>query len=266
MAAVEFSMVEDGIGLIRLNRPDVMNAINGEWIEDFHAILDTVRENASVRTIVLTGAGRGFCAGMDLKADHAYSRGTKAEKAVKSWDTQERLALIVEKLTRLRQPVIAAVNGAAAGGGFAIALGCDIRVAARSASFLVANVKVGLSAGECGISWLFPRLVGLSRCFELLITGRRFGADEAERIGLVSRVVDDEALMESALEIARAIAANSRFAVMMSKDVIYTNLSAPDIRTAQAIENRTQMVCGATGDFNDAAKAFREKRRPVFKS
>jgi enoyl-CoA hydratase len=266
MAAVEFSIMEAGIGLIRLNRPEVMNAINGEWIENFHAILDSVRDDRSVRVIIITGAGRGFCGGMDLKAEHDYSVGTQAERAVKSWETQERLALIVEKLTRLRQPVIAAVNGASAGGGFAIALASDIRVAARSASFHVANVRAGISAGECGISWLFPRLVGLSRCFELLVTGRRFDAEEADRIGLLARVVEDDQLMDSALEIARAIAANSRFAVMMSKDVIYANLSAPDIRTAAAIENRTQMVCGSTGDFNEAAAAFREKRKPVFKS
>lgn len=261
MAAVEFSVVEDGIGLITLNRPERMNAITREWLDDFHAILDRLQYDRSVRAVVLTGAGRGFCAGFDLKAKHAFIEdGSVAAKL----EFQERLASVPEKMLRVRQPIIAAINGPAAGGGLAITLASDIRVAARSANFHVANARIGLSAGESGISWLFPRLVGLSRCFELLVTGRPFDAEEADRIGLLSRLVDDDAVMETAMGIARQIAANSGFAVRMSKDVIYANLTAPDIRTAAAIENRTQLLCGATGDPGEAAIAFVEKRAPRF--
>lgn len=263
MAAVEFSVDDQGIGLITLNRPERMNAINREWLDDFHAILDRLMYDRTVRVVVLTGAGRGFCAGFDLKASHDFIEdGSVAAKL----EFQERLASVPEKMLRVRQPIIAAINGPAAGGGLAITLASDIRVAARSASFHVANARIGLSAGESGISWLFPRLVGLSRCFELLVTGRPFDAAEADRIGLLSRLVDDDAVMESAMEIARMIAANSGFAVRMSKDVIYACLSAPDIRTAAAIENRTQLLCGATGDPGEAAIAFREKRAPRFAS
>lgn len=266
MAAVEFSTAEPGIGLITLNRPDRMNAINREWLDDFHGILDALVNDRSVRVVVLTGAGKGFCGGFDLKASHEFMDDAGSNRVAASLDFQERLAGIPEKMMRARQPIIAAVNGPAAGGGLAITLASDIRVAARSASFHVANARIGLSAGESGISWLFPRLVGLSRCFELLVTGRPFDAEEADRIGLLSRLVDDEALMESAMEIARSIAANSGFGVRMSKDVIYAALSAPDFRTASAIENRTQLLCGYTGDMEEAMLAFREKRAPKFSS
>lgn len=265
MAAVEFSVAEEGIGLITLNRPERMNAIDAEWIEDFHAILDSLYTDHSIRAVVLTGAGRGFCGGFDLKASHAYDEAEPHERARTSWDMQERLAAIPQRMTQARQPIIAAVNGAAAGGGLALVLASDIRVAARSANFAAANARIGLSAGECGMSWLFPRLVGLARCFELLVTGRAFGAEEADRIGLLSRLVEDGEAVNAAMEIARTIAANSGFAVRMSKDVIYANLSAPDLRTAAAIENRTQMICGATGNMAEAAAAFAEKRPPRFK-
>ena len=263
MAAVEFTMLEPGIGMITLNRPDSLNAINAEWIEDFHRILDNLLHDHDVRVIVLTGAGSSFCAGFDLKSGETAYKGA-ANPVTAMLDMQERLATIIEKMIRARQPIIAAIKGAAAGGGFALTLGSDIRVSGRSASFHVANARIGLSAGESGISWLFPRLVGLSRCFEVLVTGRRFDAAEADRMGLLTRLVEDDETLESALEIARAIAENSSFGVRMTKDVIYASLSAPDLRTAAAIENRTQLLCGFTGDPQEAIQAFREKRKPRF--
>ena len=162
----------------------------------------------------------------------------------------------------MRQPIIAAVNGAAAGGGFAVALAADMRIASTSANFHIANARIGLSAGECGISWLFPRVVGLGRSFELMVTGRRFDAAEAKEIGLVSRVVPDDQLIETALKLAREIRANSPFGVWMSKDVIYRNLEVTSFRAAIAMEARTQLVCGHSGDAAEAIAAFAEKRPP----
>lgn len=266
MAAVEFSVAEPGIGIILLNRPHAMNAITLEWVEDFHAVLDALPNETAIRSVILTGAGADFCAGFDLKSgDQAYQEGA-GNPVARALNFQERIATLVEKMIRSRQPIIAAIKGAVAGGGLAIALGSDIRVAGRSAHFHVANARIGLSAGDAGISWLFPRLVGLSRCFELLVTGRAFDAEEADRIGLLSRLVDDDQVLESALQIGRAISENSAFGVRMSKDVIYAALSAPDLRTASAIENRTQLLCGFTGDTQEAMTAFREKRKPNFKS
>jgi enoyl-CoA hydratase len=263
MAAVELSIVEPGIGMISLNRPESLNAINREWVEDFHVALDRMAADRALRVVVLRGVGKGFCAGFDLKSGDERS-GEVGNRVVDALNLQERLAAIPERMIHSRQPIIAAIHGAAAGGGLAIALASDIRVAARSAHFHVANARIGLSAGECGISWLFPRLVGLSRCFELLLTGRRFDAGEADRIGLLSRLVDDDQVMDAALEIARSIAENSSFGVRMSKEVVYASLSAPDLRTASAIENRTQLLCGFSGDPEEAFNAFREKRKPRF--
>ncbi len=264
MPAVTFSVDESGIGFITLNRPRSLNAINREWVEDFHAILDRLMNDNSVRVVVLTGAGEAFCAGFDLKSGDEARREDGSSHVTTMLNFQERIATIIEKMIRARQPIIAAIKGASAGGGLAIALASDIRVAGRSANFHVANARIGLSAGECGISWLFPRLVGLSRCFELLLTGRRFDAEEADRIGLLARLVDDDQVMTTALDIAQSIAANSAFGVRMSKEVIYAALSAPDFHTANAIENRTQLLCGYTGDTQEAFQAFREKRKPKF--
>lgn len=263
MTTVLMTAIEDGIALVTLNRPDRLNAINDEWIADFHAVLDRLTQDASVRVVILTGAGRGFCSGADLRREGPIlsDEGGKVQTGLRG---QESLARICERLSRLRPPVIAAVNGPAAGAGLALALACDIRVASHDATFHVANARIGLSAGDCGISWLFPRLVGLSRCFELLLTGRPFDAAEAERIGLLSRVVPGDQLMEAATTIARAIAANAPFGVAMTKEVVWANLTTPDLHTAMLLENRTQVLCALTGDVDEAAQAFREKRAPRF--
>lgn len=265
MAVIDFTVPEAGIGLITLNRPERMNAINAEWIGDFHAILDRLHGDASIKVVVLTGAGRGFCGGFDLKASHSYDEVPPDQRVPAGLNMQEWLSSLPERMIRARQPIIAAINGPAAGGGLAIALAADMRVAARNANFAAANSRLGISAGESGMSWLFPRLVGLSRCFELLLTGRMFDAEEADRIGLLTRLVDEGQALEAAMELARGIAQMSGFALRMSKDVIYANLSAPDIRTGSAIENRTQLICGSTGNMQEAAAAFREKRKPQFK-
>lgn len=162
---------EGGIALVTLNRPERLNAITPEWIEDMHSVLNALETEHSLRAVVLTGAGRGFCAGYDLKSADAVLENAGAGPVWEGMLGQERLSGIVKRLHKLPQPVIAAVNGPAAGGGFALVLAADLRIAAASANFHVANARIGLSAGECGISWLFPRLVGLARCYELIAHG-----------------------------------------------------------------------------------------------
>jgi len=266
MSTVLFDTPEDGIGVVTLNRPDRLNAITPEWIDDMHRTLDAVEADDALRVVVLTGAGRGFCAGYDLKASAEVLDSARGNAVAQGMRGQERLAAIVTRLHRLAPPVIAAVNGPAAGGGLALVLAADLRLAAASANFHVANARIGLSAGECGISWLFPRLVGLARCYELMLTGRPFDAAEAERIGLVSRVVADEALMADALALARAIAANSPFGVRMTKQVVTHGLTIADLETAIQMENRTQVLCAMTGDVDEAMRAFREKRPARFQA
>jgi enoyl-CoA hydratase len=176
---------------------------------------------------------------------------------------QEKFASMIRTIRTLRQPVIAAVNGAAAGAGLGLALACDVRVAAASASFHVAAVKIGLSAGECGISYHLPRHIGTSRAFEHMLTGRPIPAADAERYGLVSRVVPDGEVLGAALDIAREIAANSPFAVWQTKQVMRNNIDA-DFEGALAVENRAQILAVHTDDAGEAMRAFVEKRAPSF--
>lgn len=255
-------LVEDrpnGIVLATINRPERMNAIDDGLIAALSALFDRLEVDRTARVLVLTGAGRAFCAGADLKSDFVAARGPEDSLAA-----QMRLARLVERMTALPQPVIAAINGAAAGGGFAFTLAADIRVAGRSASFAIANARLGLSGGECGVSWLLPRTIGLAQAFELMLTGRRFDAAEAERIGYLNRVVEDDALIEGAMEIASAIAANAPFGVQMTKEVVRRNLETGSLQSAMALEARTQLLCGQSGDFREAMAAFLEKRPADF--
>lgn len=249
----------DGIVLATINRPERMNAIDEGLIAALSALFDRLEADRAARVLILTGAGRAFCAGADLKSDFIATRGPEESLAA-----QLRLARLVERMTALPQPVIAAINGAAAGGGFALTLAADIRVAARSASFAIANARLGLSGGECGISWLLPRTIGLAQAFELMLTGRRFDAGEAERIGYLNRLIEDDALIDTALEIARAIAANAPFGVRMTKDVVRRNLETGSMQSAIALEARTQLLCGQSSDFAEAVAAFLEKRPADF--
>jgi enoyl-CoA hydratase/carnithine racemase len=180
--------------------------------------------------------------------------------------TQEHLAALHERIHRLRQPVIAAVNGAAVGGGFALALACDVRYAARSATFGAVFITRGVSACDMGTSYFLPRLVGASRAAELMLTGRVFGADEAKEMGLVLSVEDDgAAVVERALVTARQIAGNPPLAVWMTKETMWQTLDAPSLRHALDMENRTQIMCSQTGEMTDAFAAFREGRKPEWR-
>jgi enoyl-CoA hydratase len=166
----------------------------------------------------------------------------------------------------LPQPIVAAVNGPAAGGGLALALASDVRIAAESARFNVAFVKIGLSGCDIGVSWLLPRLIGVSRAWELMLTGRMVDSHEAERTGLVVRVVPDGALMDSALETAELIAGNSPFGVQMTKEVMWSNLETGSLQAAIDLENRTQILTTFTDDMREALAAFLEKRPPGFQN
>jgi enoyl-CoA hydratase len=167
-------------------------------------------------------------------------------------------------LRRIPQPVIAAVNGPAVGGGFALALFSDVRIAAASARFGVQFIRVGLSGCDVGVSYALPRLIGASRAFELMLTGRQFDATEADRLGLVSRVVPDGELLDSAFGVADEICQNAPFGVVMTKEVMWANLAAPSLEAAIHLENRTQILASQSGDFVEALAAFAQKRPPHF--
>jgi enoyl-CoA hydratase/carnithine racemase len=255
---------EPGIALVTLNRPERLNAFDLAMVDEIHALLTRLEQENAIRVLVVTGAGRGFCAGTDLKASRA---GDGAAISVsKQMRSQRHIADMVLHLRRIPQPVIAAINGVAAGGGLSLAMAADIRVAAQGARFVCSYINVGLSAGEIGSSYFLPRLVGLSRAADLLYTGRTMDADEAARIGFVSRVVPDGEAAKAGLDIARVMIEKSPFGLRMTKEVLNHSIDAPSLEAALFMENRTQTLAVMSGDFREGAAAFKEKRKPVYDS
>jgi enoyl-CoA hydratase len=255
---------EPGVVVLTLDRPERLNALSADLLRELHAVLDALAADPSVRVLVLTGAGRGFCAGLDLTA---FDMGGP-DRAVRSPQTglalQKHIAALVPKLRALPQVVISAVNGPAAGGGLALALASDVRIGAASSRYNVAFVRLGLSGCDIGVSWLLPRLIGASRAFELLLTGRIVDAAEADRIGLVTRVVPDGEVLDASLETARLVLANSPFGVRMTKEVMWSQLEIGSLQAGIDMENRTQILSSFTADHREAALAFRERRTPNF--
>jgi len=252
---------EPGIAVLRFNRPRRLNALSDDAVTEIGRLLDVLATDNAVKVLVLTGSGRGFCAGFDLGLA-AVAPGTDVLGEATAWTMrQERFAGLVTKLRALRQPVIAAVNGQANGAGLGLALAAEIRYAAASAQFNAAFVKVGMSGCDIGVSWLLPRAVGLSRSFEMMLTGRLVDAAEAERIGLVTATVPDEQLMARTMDTARQIAAHSSFAVWMTKRSGWANVEAGSLQAAIELENRTQILARTTGDLQRAAEALVARRK-----
>ncbi|MEV4672574.1 MULTISPECIES: enoyl-CoA hydratase/isomerase family protein [Actinomadura] len=266
MTTLELSTPEPGIALLTLSRPERLNALSAELLDDLHRTLDEVAADPATRVLVLTGAGRGFCAGLDLTAYDLATQNTRErpDSPQQRLRLQRHIAALVPKLRAMPQPVIAAVNGPAAGGGLALALASDVRIAGESARFNVAFVRIGLSGCDIGVSWMLPRLIGASRAFELMLTGRIIDAPEADRIGLVTRVVPDGDLLGSALETARAIRANSPMGVRMTKEVMWSQLEIGSLQAGIDLENRTQILTSFTADHGEAAAAFLARRPPLF--
>lgn len=260
---VSLSTPLDGVRLITLDRPDHLNAMNHALVEALHAALDAVEMDPECRVVVITGAGRAFCAGLDLSG-YDDDRVERLGLPLATLDRQRRIAGLTERLHALRQPVVAAVNGPAAGGGLALVCGSDVRVAADSAVFAVSFIGAGYSACDLGVSWLLPRIVGAGAGHELMLTGRRFDADEALRIGLLVRVVSPDDLLESALETARQILRNAPASVELTKQGMWLALETPSLKVAIEMENRQQVITAMTDDCAEARAAFLEKRAPSY--
>ncbi len=255
----------DGVAVVTLDRPRHLNAMNAALIAGLHEAFDALATDRSCRVIVLTGAGRAFCAGLDLKEGATPAGAEGRGRAQAGLMTQQSIATLVPKMRSLPQPVIAAVNGAASGGGLALALASDIRVASASARMNVAFVRIGLSGCDIGVSWLLPRLIGASRAYELLLTGRFVDAAEALQIGLVVRVVPDGEVLDAAFETADLLIANSPFGVQMTKEVMWSQLEIGSMAAGIDLENRTQLLASTTGDMVEAMAAFLEKRPAVYR-
>ncbi len=257
---LKLSQPRDGVVLLTLSRPDRLNALTFGMFAELRRFCDDVAEDDGVRVVVLTGAGRAFCAGLDLDDAATLTDMTTAEML----RGQESWADAVTAFRRIPQPVVAAVNGAAAGAGFSLALAADVRYASPAAKFNAAFVRIGLTGGDCGSSWALPRVVGLGHATEILLTGRMVDAEEAARIGLVNRVVPAEGLVEAALDVASFIAAHSPLGVRLTKAVVQANVDAPSLERAVELENRGQVLTSRTEDMAEALRAFREKRPPVY--
>jgi len=250
-----------GVAVLTLRRPERLNALTWELIEDLHAAFAELGDDRSIRVIVLTGEGRGFCSGLDIVSDDPLGHRDDVETI---FDRQERVASLAPALRDLPQPVIAAVNGPAAGAGLALALASDVRVCSASAIFNVAFVRIGLSGCDVGVSHLLPRVVGLGVASELMLTGRRVDATEALRIGLANRVVPDDDLMDVVDEMAGDVMRNSPFGIRMTKQVLHRNVDAPSLDAAIDLENRTQALAARTVDATEALDAFLARRAPRY--
>ena len=246
----------EAIRVIRLDRPDRLNAISFELVADLHDALDEVAADETCKVAVLTGAGRGFCAGLDLRdfgtppsaGEHPhYPAGTTG---------QSFMANLTQHIRATPQIVVAAVNGPAFGGGLSLALACDLRVAARSATFCSAFIKTGLTGTDIGVTYLLPRLIGASRAFDLIVTGRTVDADTAEHLGIVSQVFDDDGFLDTALGMAEGIAAYTGIGLRMTKEVMWANLDTPNMAACIALENRNQEIAGKSPEVQEFMRAY----------
>lgn len=250
-SALEVTHPRPEITVLTLNRPDKLNALSYDLVQALHAALDALAADNACRVVVLTGAGRGFCSGLDLSAPNPDEAGGGTEFPRSGMRWQERIADLTAKIHRLRQPVIAAVNGVAYGGGLGIAAACDIRVASPSARFCTQFIKLGLGGCDIGVSYTLPRIIGAGAAFDMILTARAVDADEALRLGLVSRVVESAA--DAALTIAETLCGYGKFGVESTKQVLWANLEASSLEAALHLENRSQILSSTSGEMREAA-------------
>ena len=253
--------VKDGIATLTLNRPERLNALGGTLRQDLHDAVIRAGADPEVRVMVVTGAGKGFCSGGDVKAMGEAKAGQRERSLLeKIAPGRDRTLLAMREAP---QPIIAAVNGAAAGAGMNLALGCDLRIASTAAKFTQAFVKRGLHP-DWGGTYFLPRVVGMAKACEMIFTGEVIDAAEALRLGIVSRVVAPEELLPTAYEVARRIAAGPPVAIRLAKRSLYANEDL-DLRGALQMETMAQNICFETEDATEGIRAFGEKRAPIFK-
>ncbi len=251
--------VTDAVGLITLNRPERKNAFTLAMVDAWTAALRSAAADPAVRAIVVTGAGDAFCSGVDLSALAEVENTPIGRKAMLT----DRVHQVALALADLDKPVIAAMRGAAVGAGLDMALLCDIRVAGRSARLSEGYIKVGLVPGDGG-AWLLPRLVGTAKAMELLLTGDTVEADEAQRLGLVNQVVEDDAVLEQALSLAQRIASAAPIQVAMIKRLV-RSAESMDLRTHYDLVSSHFGIVSALEDYAEAQAAFRQRRPGAYR-
>ncbi len=261
---VEVEHVDEAIRVVRLSRPERLNALSIDLAVELDGTLEAVGADNTARIVVLTGEGRAFCSGLDLKdygvipnIDH-LSVHRIASRSMRTYSQLTR------RLRHIPQPVIAAVNGPAYGGGMCLALGADLRIAGESAEFNATGIVNGLTSTEMGAGWILPRLIGSANSNDLMLTGRRVDAAEALRMGLVSRVVPDERLLDEALEMAASMARYSHYGLEMTKQALWAEQEISSLEAAIEFEDRNQLMAGFTDNLPEAIRAFDAGRDPVY--
>ena len=278
---IKFDLRPNGIGVLTLNRPDKLNAMSFQMTKELHELLDELMINLNCRVLIFKASGRAFCAGLDLKESMILQSKKKPEALKENYyflDVPEkdiikakmyaqwRTSQLIVKMRKISQPIIAIIQGAASGAGFAFALAADIRIAGENARFNNAFINVGFSGADLASSYHLPRLIGMSRAAEILYTGRFINAEEAEKIGLVSEVVkgDNNELLESAEKLAKNMLTKSPLGLRMTKQAINLSMDSPSLDTMIQLENRTQMLCSTSDDIMEGVQSFFEKRDPQY--
>ena len=273
---IKFELRENGIGILSLNRPEKLNAINFQMEEDLHELFDHLMTNLDCRVLIFKSEGRAFCAGTDLQ--EALILNTKknpegyekyyflnvSEPLKKRMYHQWRISSIFVKMRKISQPIIALVHGAAAGGGFGFAMASDMRIVDDDVKFINASINIGLTGADVGGSYFLPRLIGLSRATEIMYTGRQVGAEESVKIGLALKSVESKDLLESGFELANELLKKSPLGLRMTKQALNLTLDSPSLETICQLENASIVLTFSSKDVNEASAAFFGKRDPKY--
>jgi enoyl-CoA hydratase len=259
MAVVELEKLSRTISTITLNRPERLNAMTFDLVGALHDALDQVAADTDCKVVVLSGAGRAFCSGLDLRDFGRPPAPGEHPRINKAIDGQAFMSNITVHLRQTPQIVVAAVRGVAFGGGLAIASACDVRIASENARFCSAFIRTGLTGTDIGISYLLPQLIGASRAADLIFSGREIDAAAAERMGLVSEVVPDEELMPAALAYADMVAAHTHTGLVLTKEVLWHNVDSTSMPAAIAIENRNQSLAMNSPDVREHMQAYTKR-------
>ncbi|MCG8590263.1 MAG: enoyl-CoA hydratase-related protein [Proteobacteria bacterium] len=254
-------VVEGPVAWLTLDRPGALNAMNGALVGELRDFFSGLPERRDVRVVVLRGAGRAFCAGLDLKEGGGEEAGSGVPAGLR---LQRRISELALLMRRAPQPIVACVHGAASGGGFALALASDVRLAGESARMNAAFIRIGLSACDVGVSYFLPRLVGASVASELLLTGRFIDAERALQTGLVSKVVPDTELEAEARRLVDEMLGASPLGLRLTKECLAMSLDAGSLEQVIAMEDRNQILCAQTQDLREGIRAFLEKRPPRY--
>jgi enoyl-CoA hydratase/carnithine racemase len=263
---VQRTELRPGVVQLTLSRPDKLNALTAPLVAELHEQLRLLAADPACRAVVLTGDGRGFCAGLDLAGFGVVAGTEDAGPVQRSWAVQRTIAELVQEIRRMPQPVIAAVNGPAAGGGLALVCASDIRIAATTAVFATSFIRIGVTGCDIGTSWLLPRLVGAARAHELMLTSRRFDAAEALRIGLITDAVPPEQLGPAVDAMLDALLQAPPMSLALTKQGMWLALEIPSFDAMIEVENRQQILTGQTADAREAMAAYVGRRAPHYEN